>query len=141
MFSKVFLAGLVFFSASAFAVDDTFRMVKQDSQVTVYGKRPENCVSDGASVMFLVENKTRERLKLKLELLNMKVKNNLTLMLEPSGNTSVLALSPDADACGTELVDMTVNPVLPKPGSEPAKSPAMDPDGKHEETAKADRVL
>ena len=115
MSSKVFVAGLFIFSASAFAADASFQLVKQDEKVSVYGKRPENCVSDGASVMFLVENRTKERLELKLELLNMKVKNKLTVMVEPSGNTSVLSLSPDPEACHTELVDMKVNPVLPKP--------------------------
>jgi hypothetical protein len=115
MSSKVFVAGLFIFSASAFAADASFQLVKQDEKVSVYGKRPENCVSDGASVMFVVENRTKERLELKLELLNLKVKNKLTVMVEPSGNTSVLSLSPDPEACHTELVDMKVNPVLPKP--------------------------
>jgi hypothetical protein len=115
MQSKALLIGLLL-TASAFAADDSFRLVKQDDKVSVYGKRPESCVSDGASVMFLVENRTKERLELKLELLNMKVKNKLTVMVEPSGNTSVLSLSPDPEACRTELVDMKVNPVTPKPG-------------------------
>jgi hypothetical protein len=73
-------------------------------------------------------------LELKLELLNMKVKNKLTVMVEPSGNTSVLSLSPDPESCRTELVDMTVNPVVPKPvkavsGVEPAivPTPTLSP--------------
>ena len=114
MHSKAFLTGLLL-TASAFAADESFRLVKQDEKVSVYGKRPESCVSDGANVMFLVENRTKERLELKLELLNLKVKNKLTVMVEPSGNTSVLSLSPDPEACRTELVDMKVNPVAPKP--------------------------
>jgi hypothetical protein len=57
-------------------------------------------------------------------------------MVEPSGNTSVLSLSPDPEACHTELVDMKVNTVAPKvvkPISAPAdaKAPA----------APADRVM
>jgi hypothetical protein len=129
MSSKVFAAGLFILSASAFAADASFRLVKQDGKVSVYGKRPENCVSDGASVMFLVENRTKERLELKLELLNMKVKNKLTVMVEPSGNTSVLSLSPDPEACHTELVDMKVSPVLPKPikAMAPAGVPVVEP--------------
>jgi hypothetical protein len=115
MYSKAFVTGFFLFSASAFAADDSFRLVKQDEKVSVYGKRPESCVSDGASVMFVVENRTKERLELKLELLNMKVKNKLTVMVEPSGNTSVLSLSPDPEACRTELVGMKVNAVPPKP--------------------------
>ncbi len=115
MSSIMFVIGLFLFSASAFAADASFELVKQDEKVNVYGKRPESCVSDGASVMFLVENKTKERLELKLEFLNIKVKNKLTVLVEPSGNTSVLSLSPDPEACHTELVDMKVSPVLPKP--------------------------
>lgn len=119
MYSKDFATGLMFIASAllmgkAYAADDSFLLVKQDDKVSVYGKRPENCVSDGASVMFVVENRTKERLELKLELLNMKVKNKLTVMVEPSGNTSVLSLSPDPEACHTELVDMKVSPVLPK---------------------------
>ena len=135
MYSKAFSAGLVILSTAFIpgpvrAADDSFLLVKQDDKVSVYGKRPENCVSDGASVMFVVENRTKERLELKLELLNMKVKNKLTVMVEPSGNTSVLSLSPDPEACHTELVDMKVSPVLPKllkavpaTASEPAPAP------------------
>ncbi|MDB5106320.1 MAG: hypothetical protein JWP91_4009 [Fibrobacteres bacterium] len=115
MSPKLFVTGLFVFSASAFAADASFQLVKQDEKVSVYGKKPESCVSDGASVMFVVENRTKERLELKLELLNMKVKNKLTVMVEPSGNTSVLSLSPDPEACNTELVDMKVNAVVPKP--------------------------
>lgn len=94
MSSKSFLSGLILLSAAAHAADDSFRLVRHDDKVNVYGKRPEACVSDGASVMFLVENKTKERLELKLELLNLKVKNTLTVRVEPAGNTSVLSLSP-----------------------------------------------
>jgi hypothetical protein len=111
---KPFLTGLILFSAGAHAADDSFRLVRQDDKVNVYGKKPEACVSDGASVMFLVENKTKERLELKMELLNVKVKNTLTVRLEPAGNTSVLSLSPDPQACATELVDMQVNAVATK---------------------------
>ena len=136
MSSKMFVTGLFLFSASAFAADATFQLVKQDEKVNVYGKRPESCVSDGASVMFLVENKTKERLELKLEFLNIKVKNRLTVMVEPSGNTSVLSLSPDPEACHTELVDMKVSPVLPKPVK---AAPLTAP--KPQNPVAADRVL
>jgi len=106
---------MVFSTRTAFAADASFRLVKEDDKVSVYSKRPENCVADGASVMFLVENRTRERLELKLELLNVKVKNRLTVLVEPSGNTSVLSLSPDPDACKVELVDMQVHSLSPQP--------------------------
>jgi hypothetical protein len=141
MSSKVFVAGLFILSASAFAADASFQLVKQDEKVSVYGKRPENCVSDGASVMFLVENRTKERLELKLELLNMKVKNKLTVVVEPSGNTSVLSLSPDPEACHTELVDMKVSPILAKPlkPAIPASAPGIEP--KPEDPVAADRVM
>jgi len=121
MSSKSFLSGLILISAAAHAADDSFRLVRHDDKVNVYGKRPEACVSDGASVMFLVENKTKERLELKLELLNLKVKNTLTVRVEPAGNTSVLSLSPDPQACSTELVDMQVNAVEAKPAKAGAK--------------------
>lgn len=144
MNSKVFSAGLALLSSAfiagpVLAADDSFLLVKQDDKVSVYGKRPENCVSDGASVMFVVENRTKERLELKLELLNMKVKNKLTVMVEPSGNTSVLSLSPDPEACHTELVDMKVNPVSPKamkpvPAAIPAAPAPANP-------VAADRVM
>jgi hypothetical protein len=111
---KILSAGLLTLTVSAFAADDSFQLVKQDDRVSVYSKRPESCVSDGASVLFLVENRTKERLELKLELLNMKIKNRLTVLVEPSGNTSVLSLSPDAEACHTQLVDMKVNSLTPK---------------------------
>lgn len=141
MSSNAIVAGIFLATASAFAADASFQLVKQDEKVSVYGKRPENCVSDGASVMFLVENKTKERLELKLELLNMKVKNKLTVMVEPSGNTSVLSLSPDPEACSTELVDMKVNPVSPKPAKAAAarEAPALDP--KAIDPATGDRVM
>ena len=137
MNSKSMVAGVLLWSASAFAADASFQLVKQDAKVSVYGKKPENCVADGASVMFLVENHTKERLELKLDLLNLKVKNRLTVMVEPSGNTSVLSLSPDPDACSTELVDMQVRPVLSKPVK--AETPAGD-DEKRADPA-ADRVM
>lgn len=116
MSAKAYLPVLIsaFTACASFAADDSFRLVREDGKVSVYSKKPESCVSDGASVMFLVENRTRERLELKLELLNLKVKNRLTVMVEPEGNTSVLSLSPDPDACSTELVDMQVTPVVPK---------------------------
>lgn len=117
---------LICLSGAAFAADASFRLVKEDDMVSVYSKRPENCVSDGASVMFLVENHTRERLELKLELLNVKVKNKLTVLVEPSGNTSVLSLSSDPAACKVELVDMQVKPLTPKPEE---KGPSMVPVG------------
>jgi hypothetical protein len=116
---RAFSASLLSLTVSAFAIDPSFQLVKHDDKVSVYSKRPESCVSDGASVMFVVENKTKERLELKLELLSMKVKNRLTVLVEPSGNTSVLSLSPDAEACKTELVDMKVSSLaskIEKPG-------------------------
>ena len=119
---KPFLTGLILLSATAHAADDSFRLVRQDDKVNVYGKKPEACVSDGASVMFLVENKTKERLELKLELLNLKVKNTLTVRVEPAGNTSVLSLSPDPQTCTTELVDMQVSAVASKPSKAVAKT-------------------
>src|SRR6185369_6779613 len=124
---KPFLTGLILFSAGAHAADDSFRLVRQDDKVNVYGKKPEACVSDGASVMFLVENKTKERLELKMELLNVKVKNTLTVRVEPAGNTSVLSLSPDPQACATELVDMQVNAVATKAAKAVAKPDAAAP--------------
>ncbi len=122
MYFRALVASLFSMTVSAFAVDSSFQLVKQDDKVSVYSKRPENCVSDGASVLFVVENRTKERLELKLELLNMKVKNRLTVLVEPSGNTSVLSLSPDAEACHTELVDMKVNSMASKPD----KATALD---------------
>ena len=123
MASKAFVTTLILLSAAAAgAADDSFRLVRQDEKVKVYGKKPEACVSDGASVMFLVENKTQEKLELKLELLNVKVKNVLTVRVEPAGNTSVLSLSPDPQACQTQLVDMQVSPVAPKPAKGVAKA-------------------
>jgi hypothetical protein len=119
------LFGILLLSAAAHAADPSFRLVRQDDKVNIYGKKPESCVSDGASVMFVVENKTQERLELKLELLNLKVKNTLTVRVEPAGNTSVLSLSPDPQACATELVDMQVNTLAAKPAKAVAK--AADP--------------
>jgi hypothetical protein len=115
MHSRYFVPALILLAAAAQAADESFRLVRQDDKVNVYGKKPEACVSDGASVMFVVENKTKERLELKLGLLNLKVKNTLTVRVEPAGNTSVLSLSPDPQACSTELVEMQVNPVADKP--------------------------
>jgi hypothetical protein len=127
MSSKSFVSALVFLAAAAHAADESFRLVRQDEKVKVYGKKPEACVSDGASVMFVVENKTQERLELKLQLLNLKVKNTLTVQVEPSGNTSVLSLSPDPQACSTELVGMQVNPVAAKPAKAMAKDAGSAP--------------
>ncbi|MEO7425512.1 MAG: hypothetical protein ABI036_10020 [Fibrobacteria bacterium] len=137
MTANAIVAGLLLCTASAMAADESFQLVKQDAKVSVYGKKPENCVADGASVMFLVENRTKERLELKLELLNMKVKNRLTVMVEPSGNTSVLSLSSDPQACSTELVDMKVIPVQPKP----AKTRDQASEEKATAPVTADRVM
>jgi hypothetical protein len=124
---KYFVPGLILLSAAAQAADESFRLVRQDEKVNVYGKKPEACVSDGASVMFVVENKTKERLELKLELLNLKVKNTLTVRVEPAGNTSVLSLSPDPQACSAELVEMQVNPVADKPAKSAVKATGPTP--------------
>lgn len=121
---KLSVIGFVLLSAAAHAADDSFRLVRKDDKVSVYGKKPEACETDGASVMFVVENRTRERLELKLELLNQKVKNMLTVRVEPEGNTSVLSLSPDPEACGTELVGMHVNPIVPVPAPKAAAAKA-----------------
>lgn len=126
MSSRFSVYGLILLAAAAHAADDSFRLVRHDDKVNVYGKKPEACESDGASVMFVVENKTKERLELKLELLNLKVKNTLTVRVEPSGNTSVLSLSPDPQACSAELVDMTVNTLAAKP-AKAAVPKAADP--------------
>ena len=125
--SKYFFSGLVLLAAAANGADESFRLVRQDDKVNVYGKKPEACVSDGASVMFVVENKTKERLELKLGLLNLKVKNTLTVRVEPAGNTSVLSLSPDPQASSTELVEMQVNPVADKPAKAAVKAAAPAP--------------
>jgi hypothetical protein len=141
MTSKAIVACLLLCTASAFAADASFQLVKQDAKVSIYGKKRENCIADGASVMFLVENRTHERLELKLELLNMKVKNRLTVMVEPSGNTSVLSLSPDPEACGTELVDMKVSPVVPRVRKVEAPVVGNKPEATQAEPAVADRVM
>jgi hypothetical protein len=127
MHRKYFVIGLFWLAASARAADESFRLVGQNDKVNVYGKKPEACVSDGASVMFLVENKTKERLELKLGLINLKIKNTLTVRVEPAGNTSVLSLSPDPQACNTELVDMQVNPVADAPAKSAVKASGPTP--------------
>lgn len=127
MSSRFSVYGLILLAAAAHAADDSFRLVRHDDKVNVYGKKPEACESDGASVMFVVENKTKERLELKLGLLNLKVKNTLTVRVEPAGNTSVLSLSPDPQACSTELVEMQVNPVADKPAKASAKAASPAP--------------
>jgi hypothetical protein len=93
---------------NAFAVDNSFQLLKEGEQVNVYAKKPGACTGDGAGVLFVIENKTKERLELKMELLNVKVKNKLTVVVEPTGNTSVLSLSPDTETCHMKLVDMQV---------------------------------
>ena len=101
-------ASILSLSVSAFAVDPAFKLLKADEKVNIYS-RGGDCAEGGADVLFVVENKTRERLELKMELLNMKIKNRLTVVVEPSSNTSVLSLSPDAAMCEIELVGMKVN--------------------------------
>lgn len=119
----LFAAAVLSLNLSAFAVDPAFELLKEDEKVNVYSRKGTDCAESGADVLFVVENKTRERLELKMELLNMKIKNKLTVVLEPSSNTSVLSISPDAAMCGVELVDMKVNP-LAVPAKEKAPAPA-----------------
>lgn len=114
-------------STPALAVDPAFKLLKEDDKVNVYSKPGQGCAETGADVLFVVENKTKERLELKMELLNMKIKNKLTVLVEPASNTSVLSMSPDASMCGVELVDMKVNslsaPALTAPAAA-EKAPA-----------------
>lgn len=113
-------ATLFSLSVSAFAMDPAFKLLKADEKVNVYS-RGSDCREGGADVLFVVENKTRERLELKMELLNLKIKNRLTVVVEPSSNTSVLSMSPDAAMCEVELVDMTVKSMAPPvKGKQPA---------------------
>lgn len=107
------VATLFTLSLSAFAVDPAFKLVKEDEKVNVYSRGVKDCGESGADVLFVVENKTKERLELKMELLNMKIKNKLTVVVEPASNTSVLSMSPDANMCGVELVGMKVNSLTP----------------------------
>lgn len=110
---------LALLAVPAFAVDPAFKLLKEDEKVNVYARDGRDCEEGGADVLFVVENKTRERLELKMELLNLRIKNKLTVVVEPASNTSVLSLSPDAPMCGVELVDMKVHPLVP-PGEKPA---------------------
>jgi hypothetical protein len=103
------LAALLALGSTASAVDPAFKLLKEDVKVNVYSRDARDCGEAGADVLFVVENKTKERLELKMELLNMRIKNKLTVVVEPASNTSVLSLSPDAAMCGVELVDMKVN--------------------------------
>ena len=48
-----------------------------------------------------------------MELLNMRIRNKLTVVVEPASNTSVLSLAPDVGMCAVELVDMKVNSLAP----------------------------
>lgn len=125
----ILITSILLSAPGARAGDDSFRLVRQDEQVSIYGKKPEACREDGASVMFVVKNKTPRRLELKLELLNRKVKNLLTVRVEPAGNTSVLSLAPDPQACATELVDMQVSPVEPDPAAMPSTGIPKKPAG------------
>jgi hypothetical protein len=102
-------------SVSAFAVDASFQLVKEGEKVNVYGRGKHGCADGGAEVLFVVENKTKERLELKMELLSLKIRNKLTVVVEPSSNTSVLSMPSEKPLCGVELVDMKVNS-LSSPG-------------------------
>ncbi len=124
--ARIAVVSLFSLSLSAYAVDPAFQLVKEDDKVNVYSRKAKDCGESGADVLFVVENKTLERLELKMELLNMKIKNKLTVVVEPASNTSVLSMSPETDMCGVELVGMKVNsltPTLP-PASPVAKEKA-----------------
>jgi hypothetical protein len=108
----------------ALAVDPSFKLLKEEEKVNVYSPAGKGCEESGADVLFVVENKTKERLELKMELLNMKIKNKLTVVVEPASNTSVLSMSPDAAMCGVELIGMKVNSLTKTESPEPAKAPA-----------------
>ncbi|HLP42634.1 MAG TPA: hypothetical protein VK465_14085 [Fibrobacteria bacterium] len=110
---RISVASLLILTVSAFAVDPAFKLVKEDEKVNVYSRGGKDCTESGADVLFVVENKTKERLELKMELLNMRIKNRLTVVVEPASNTSVLSMSPEATLCGVELVDMKVNSLTP----------------------------
>jgi hypothetical protein len=119
-------------SAPAFAVDPSFQLVKEGEKVNVYGRGKQGCADGGADVLFVVENKTKERLELKMELLSLKIKNKLTVVVEPSSNTSVLSMPSEKPLCGVELVDMKVNS-LSSPGEGKKAAPvtaATDPEAK-----------
>lgn len=115
------LAALLALVSTASAVDPAFKLLKEDDKVNVYSRDGRDC-GEGADVLFVVENKTKERLELKMELLNRRIKNNLTVVVEPASNTSVLSMSPDAAVCGVELVDMKVNS-LDLPAGEKPRAP------------------
>lgn len=113
------LAAFLLLGSTAFAVDPDFKLLKEGEKVNVYSRDGRAC-GEGADVLFVLENKTKERLELKLELLDRRIKNSLTVVVEPSSNTSVLSMSSDAAACGVELVDMKVNSLSVPAGAKPA---------------------
>jgi hypothetical protein len=128
----VAVATLLTLSTAAFAVDPAFKLVREGEKVNVYSRGKQGCVEGGADVLFVVENKTKERLELKMELLNLKIRNKLTVVVEPASNTSVLSMSSDTPLCGVELVGMKVNSLTP-PDAEKAVVPvtaSTEPDPK-----------
>lgn len=116
---RITLAALLSLGSTASAVDPAFKLLKEDEKVNVYSRDGRAC-GEGADVLFVVENKTKERLELKMQLLSQRIRNNLTVVVEPSSNTSVLSMSPDAAVCGVELVDMQVNSLTAPAGDKPA---------------------
>jgi hypothetical protein len=129
MRTQPLLPGLLLFAASAFALDSSFRLVMHDSQVNVYSRLSGSCRSEpgGPDVLFVIENRTPEKLEMSLDLLSLNGTNRMTVTLEPSGNTSVLSLDPEADACQVQLVGMKIQAPVPPKAKE--KAPAMARNG------------
>ena len=127
--SKVCWITLLLLQAPLFAMDDSFQLVKAGEKVNVYGPKRDRCDGDGSSVIFVIENKTKNRLQLKMEILNEKVKNKLTVVVEPTGNTSVLSLAPNMETCHVQLVDMQVKELVPPSIAPAVSAPAVSAPG------------
>jgi hypothetical protein len=96
---------------SALAADPSMRLIMHDSRVDVYSRgacRAGDGGGGGPDVLFVIENRTAEKIRLSMDLASRNAVNKLTLTLEPMGSTSVLSMDPDVDPCRIELVGMRI---------------------------------
>ncbi len=92
-------------------MDPSFVLLQESDSVRVYYKKQANCVSQGVSVLFVVENKTSETLDAVLQAGQSLAVNTFKLRLDPLGMTSVISLASGAEVCDLRVVDLKLQKV------------------------------
>ncbi len=78
-------------------------MVGEEEMVAVHNRLGGDCADRGPSVLFVVENKSPDRVSLSFVLTKGGRSNRLKVTAAANGNTSVMSMAMGDDACGWEL--------------------------------------